>query len=94
MVEPLPQWTALAPAIVLGLTGLLLLTIDLLEPEDSRPTLLAGTAVLGTLGALGFAGWFLAAGTGQVRRTAPSSCTVTRWSSTAWRCSSRRCLRA
>jgi NADH-quinone oxidoreductase subunit N len=65
MADPLPQWTALAPAIVLGLTGLLLLTIDLLEPEDSRPTLLAGTAVLGTLGALGFAGWFLAAGTGQ-----------------------------
>ncbi|MFB6242568.1 MAG: NADH-quinone oxidoreductase subunit N [Halobaculum sp.] len=64
-MAPLPQWTALAPAIVLGLTGLALLVIDTVDPDDSRPAALTGVSVIGTLTALGFAGWFLSAGTGE-----------------------------
>ncbi|ESP88518.1 NADH-quinone oxidoreductase subunit N [Candidatus Halobonum tyrrellensis] len=61
-----PDWAALAPALALAVTGLVLLLIDSVDPDDSRPGLLAGTAVVGTLVSLGYAGWFLASGTGQV----------------------------
>ncbi|KAB1191949.1 NADH-quinone oxidoreductase subunit NuoN [Haloferax sp. MBLA0076] len=64
-LQTLPDWTAMAPAIVLGLTGLLLLIIDTVDPETSNNGLLAGVATLGSLGAGGIAGWFLIAGTGM-----------------------------
>jgi proton-translocating NADH-quinone oxidoreductase chain N len=64
----LPQWTALAPALALGITALVVLVIDTIDPDDTRPLALVGTGVVGTLTALGLAGWFLAAGTGQAGR--------------------------
>jgi NADH-quinone oxidoreductase subunit N len=71
MSHGLPEWTALGPALALAVTGLLLLVIDTLDPEDSRPVALAGTAVVGVLTALGLAGWFLSAGTGQAGSGGP-----------------------
>ncbi|KAB1196796.1 MULTISPECIES: NADH-quinone oxidoreductase subunit N [Haloferax] len=64
-LQTLPDWTATAPAIVLALTGLLLLVIDTIDPDTSNNGLLAGTATLGSLAAGGIAGWFLIAGTGM-----------------------------
>ncbi|SHG82434.1 NADH-quinone oxidoreductase subunit N [Halobaculum gomorrense] len=63
--DQLPTWTALAPVLALAVTGLLLLVIDSIDPNDTRPTLLAGVGTVGALAALGLAGWFLSAGTGQ-----------------------------
>ncbi|WP_129115232.1 NADH-quinone oxidoreductase subunit N [Halegenticoccus tardaugens] len=62
----LPQWAALGPAILLALTALVVFVIDSVDPDSTDSALLAGVSVLGTLAALGAAGWFLAAGTGQV----------------------------
>jgi NADH-quinone oxidoreductase subunit N len=63
--SPLPEWTALAPTIVLGLTALVLLGIDSISPETRNNALLAGTTTLGSFVALAFTAWYLAAGTGQ-----------------------------
>jgi len=63
--DQLPTWTALAPALALALTGLLLILIDSVDTDSSRPALLAGIATVGSLASLGLAGWFLSAGTGQ-----------------------------
>jgi NADH-quinone oxidoreductase subunit N len=63
----LPDWTALGPAIVLAFTALLLFVIDSIDPESTRPTLLAGVATAGSLLSAVAAGWFLLAGTGQER---------------------------
>ena len=62
----LPNWTALAPVLILGLTALLLLVVDSLDPDSTNNTLLAGTTVVGSLSSLAFAGAFLVEGTGQV----------------------------
>jgi NADH-quinone oxidoreductase subunit N len=63
--DVLPLWTALAPTILLGLTALVLLGIDTIEPENTSNQTLAAVAGAGaTLSAL-VAGWFLLAGTGQ-----------------------------
>ncbi|UIO99323.1 NADH-quinone oxidoreductase subunit N [Halobaculum sp. CBA1158] len=63
--DQLPQWTALAPALALAVTGLLLIVVDSVDPDDGRPALLAGIGTVGALASLGLAGWFLSAGTGQ-----------------------------
>ena len=60
-----PMWSALAPAIVLALTGLVLLGIDTVWSDDPNNTVLAGTAAGGSLLAFGITAWFLVAGTGQ-----------------------------
>ena len=61
-------WTALAPAILLGLTGLVLLGVDTLWPADEPSNaILAGVAAAGSIVAFAVTGWFLVAGTGQVR---------------------------
>ncbi|MFB6128814.1 MAG: NADH-quinone oxidoreductase subunit N [Halorhabdus sp.] len=66
-VIELPQWAALAPALVLGLTALALFVIDSIEPEpDTTNTgLLTAVGLAGALAALAFNVWYLAAGTGQ-----------------------------
>ncbi|MFD1587250.1 NADH-quinone oxidoreductase subunit N [Halorientalis brevis] len=64
---PLPLWTSLAPTLALGLTALVLLVVDSIDPDSSAPGLLAGIASLGSLVALVITGWFLVAGTGMER---------------------------
>jgi NADH-quinone oxidoreductase subunit N len=64
----LPDWTAVAPALILALTGLLLLVIDSIEAgESDNSALLASVATAGSLFAFVVAGWFLIQGTGQTR---------------------------
>ena len=64
----LPDWTAVAPALILALTGLLLLVVDSIKPgESENSALLASVATAGSLFAFGVAGWFLIQGTGQAR---------------------------
>jgi len=65
--EPVAAWTALLPAILLGLTGLVLLGIDTMRPTETSNALLSGVATAGSLLAFGVAAWFLVAGTGQPR---------------------------
>ncbi|EJN60179.1 NADH-quinone oxidoreductase subunit N [Halogranum rubrum] len=62
----LPDALALAPVLVLALTALLLLVVDSIDPDSTNSAALAGVSVVGALTSLGFAGWFLSAGTGQV----------------------------
>ncbi len=64
----LPDWAGLAPALALVGTALLLFLYDMIEPDSQNNLLLAGIAGIGSLTALGFAGWFLLAGTGQPDR--------------------------
>jgi len=66
MATQLPEWTALAPSIILGLTALALFLVDSIDPEVSDSPLLAGTATTGSLLSLAVTGWYLLAGTGQV----------------------------
>ncbi len=61
----LPDWAALAPALALLGTALMLFVIDMIDPDETNSALLAGTSALGTLVALGFSVWYLLAGTGQ-----------------------------
>ena len=63
--DTLPQWAALGPTLLLGLTALSLLVADSLSPDESPPAVLAGLSTAGALGSLAVAGWFLVAGTGQ-----------------------------
>jgi len=65
--DRLPQWTALAPVLVLGITALVLLLIDSVDPDSTDRNLLAGTAAVGSLIALAITGWYVLAGT-RVRR--------------------------
>ncbi|QCC47711.1 NADH-quinone oxidoreductase subunit N [Halobellus limi] len=71
--EPAAAWTALAPALLLGLTGLVLLGIDTISPKETSNTLLAGVSAGGSLLAFAVAAWFLVAGTGQERTGGPIS---------------------
>ncbi|MFC7204148.1 NADH-quinone oxidoreductase subunit N [Haloferax namakaokahaiae] len=64
-LQTLPEWMATAPAIVLALTGLLLLLVDTIDPDTSNNGVLAGLATLGSLSAGGIAAWFLISGTGM-----------------------------
>ena len=61
----LPDWAALAPALVLLATAFALLVVDMIDTEETSGLLLAGTSVTGALLALGFTAWYLVAGTGQ-----------------------------
>ena len=61
----LPEWTAVAPALVLVLAALLVFVIDAIDPDWTNSELLAGVSGLGALVAFGIAGWYLLAGTGQ-----------------------------
>jgi proton-translocating NADH-quinone oxidoreductase chain N len=60
-----PTWSAMAPAIVLGLTALLLLVVDSIRPDSTNRPLLAGISTAGALVAGGLAAWFIVAGTGE-----------------------------
>ncbi|MXR51517.1 NADH-quinone oxidoreductase subunit NuoN [Halovenus sp. WSH3] len=64
-VTTLPDWTAIAPALALLGTAFVLLLADMIDPDDSNGTALTGISVTGGLVALGFALWYLLAGTGQ-----------------------------
>ncbi|QLG50732.1 NADH-quinone oxidoreductase subunit N [Natrinema halophilum] len=60
----LPEWAALAPALILAGTALVLFLLDSINPYSTNRTLLAGTAVVGSLSSLAVAVWFTAAGVG------------------------------
>ncbi|MFW5956397.1 MAG: NADH-quinone oxidoreductase subunit N [Halorhabdus sp.] len=63
----LPGWAALAPALTLGVTALVLFLIDSIEPEpdSTSQSVLTGVGLAGALTALGLNGWYLLSGTGQ-----------------------------
>ena len=63
--EAVAAWTALAPAILLGLTGLALLAIDTVWSDDPSNAVLAGVAAAGSILSFAVTAWFLVAGTGQ-----------------------------
>ncbi|PSP55153.1 oxidoreductase [Halobacteriales archaeon QS_1_67_19] len=65
MAYQLPDWAALAPAFAFVATALVLFVIDSTDPDSENRPLIAGTATLGSLVAMGFAAWYLVAGTGQ-----------------------------
>ncbi|MHB9285627.1 NADH-quinone oxidoreductase subunit N [Halobacteriales archaeon Cl-PHB] len=67
----LPTWAAIAPTLVLGLTALVMLLIDSVDPDVDSSSLLAGTAGLGGIATLAVTGWYLVAGTGQTRTGGP-----------------------
>jgi NADH-quinone oxidoreductase subunit N len=60
----LPDWTAIGPSIVLGLTALVLLGIDSIS-DDIDTGVLAAVSTVGVVAAFGVAGWYLLSGTGQ-----------------------------
>jgi len=62
---PLPNWTALAPILLFGLTALALFVIDSIDPDSSSSAFLAAVATTGTLAATLVSGWYLIAGTGM-----------------------------
>ncbi|MGM0592088.1 MAG: NADH-quinone oxidoreductase subunit N [Halobacteriota archaeon] len=64
-LQTLPDWTATAPTLILGLTALVLLLVDSIDPDSTNNRLLAGLTVVGSLASFAVAGWFLVAGTGQ-----------------------------
>ncbi|ELY60722.1 NAD(P)H-quinone oxidoreductase subunit 2 [Natronococcus amylolyticus DSM 10524] len=63
-VFELPDWAALAPALILVATALALFVIDSINPHTKNRSLLAGTTAVGSLAALGVAVWFMVAGVG------------------------------
>ncbi|MFC4437131.1 MULTISPECIES: NADH-quinone oxidoreductase subunit N [Natrialbaceae] len=63
-VFELPEWTALAPALILVATALVLFAFDSINPRTTNRSLLAGTSAIGSLTALGVAVWFMLAGVG------------------------------
>lgn len=63
-VLELPEWMALAPALLLAGTALVLFLLDSINPRSTNRTLLAGVAVVGSLSSLAVAVWFTAAGVG------------------------------
>ncbi|ACV48040.1 MULTISPECIES: NADH-quinone oxidoreductase subunit N [Halomicrobium] len=60
----LPTWTALSPTLLLGLTAIVLLLVDSIDPDSSNNELLAGVAGLGSIAAAATSVWFIVAGTG------------------------------
>jgi NADH-quinone oxidoreductase subunit N len=63
----LPQWTALAPALLLVATAMVLFVLDSIVPEvgEYNRTALTATGLIGSLASMVVAAWFLLAGTGQ-----------------------------
>ncbi len=68
MVEPLDPWTALAPAMLLGLTALALFGFDSIRRQPIDHRLLTGTAAAGAGLSLAVAVWYLAVGVGDPDR--------------------------
>ena len=62
MYNGLPAWTALAPALLLGLTGLALLLVDTIRPRSRSNTSMAVVGALGALASLAVTVWFVVAG--------------------------------
>jgi NADH-quinone oxidoreductase subunit N len=60
-----PEWAATAPTLVLGVTALVLFVFDSIDPDSSNSPLLAGTAFVGALAAMGTAAMYLVAGVGD-----------------------------
>jgi NADH-quinone oxidoreductase subunit N len=60
----LPTWTALGPTLLLGLTALVLLLVDSIDPDSSNNGLLAGVAGVGSLAAAVTSVWYIVGGTG------------------------------
>ncbi|WP_049923156.1 NADH-quinone oxidoreductase subunit N [Halopiger djelfimassiliensis] len=60
----LSSWTALAPALILAATAMVLFLVDSISPQSTNRGLLAGTAATGSLASLGVAVWFSLAGVG------------------------------
>ena len=65
MYNGLPAWTALAPALLLGLTGLALLLVDTIRPRSRSNTSMAVVGALGALASLAVTVWFVGAGAGS-----------------------------
>ena len=63
----LPDWAALAPAGTLAAAALVVLVLDIVDPDAGADAdwAFAGVTATGGLGALGFTAWYLLAGTGQ-----------------------------
>ncbi|OYR58734.1 NADH-quinone oxidoreductase subunit N [Halorubrum halodurans] len=59
-------WTALSPALLLGLTGLALLVVDTIRPNERSNTSMAVVSALGALASLSVTVWFVIAGRGHV----------------------------
>ena len=65
MSSALPAWSALSPALLLGLTGLALLLVDTIRPNERSNTSMALVSALGALASLSVTVWFVVAGTGH-----------------------------
>jgi NADH-quinone oxidoreductase subunit N len=59
-----PDWLALTPALLLGVSALLLFVFDSVDPDESNDGLLAGLATVGSVSAAVVAGVFLLLGIG------------------------------
>ena len=66
MVNALPQVAALLPVLLLGFTGLALLLVDTISPDERSNTSMAAVSALGALASLAATVWFVASGTGSV----------------------------
>ncbi|WP_435195339.1 NADH-quinone oxidoreductase subunit N [Natronomonas sp. EA1] len=64
-----PDWAALAPTLVVGLTALVLFVLDSIDPDSSNNALLAGTATVGSLAAMAVSGAYLLSGVGDPATT-------------------------
>ena len=60
-----PDWAAVAPTLVLGITALVLFAFDSIEPESSDNPVLAGIAFVGSLAAMGVSIAYLVTGVGD-----------------------------
>ncbi len=59
-----PDWAALAPALALVTTAMILFVLDSVNPRRTNRALLAGTATVGALASLGLAVWLILEGVG------------------------------
>ncbi len=59
-----PEWLALSPHGILGLTALALLLYDMIDPDSRNRLALSAIATVGSLGALGATAWLLVVGMG------------------------------
>ncbi|WP_137289892.1 NADH-quinone oxidoreductase subunit N [Natronorubrum halophilum] len=65
-MEPyqLPEWAALAPALIMAATAMALFIFDSISPRSTNRSLLATVAAGGSLASLAVAVWFIFAGVG------------------------------
>ncbi len=64
----LHSWSALAPTLILALTGLVLFVFDSIDPRSTNRSALAGISTAGALASLGVAVWYIVAGVGDPTR--------------------------